>query len=173
MNYTTKYVLKIKKLNKSKKVIIFRRNYLSIENFEKTNTGWFFQEEFFHYGTKSNFSLSIDTDDLSKIFGLNSKTLKIKGNKNNFGLFVRLEKRELPFVVDKDYDIIKVHLECEGKHLPYDDGSGIKNTKKKKEQEQNKLFEERKPTKSNNIAPYSNVGYAMSHPYQGGGVSPR
>lgn len=166
-----KYVLKVKKLNKNKDAIIFRRNYLSFTEFSKTETGWYLEEEFIHYGTKCKFSVTVNTPDLTQIFVFNSKTLKIKGKNDNFGLFVRLGNRKMPFVSDLNYELIQIHIECSGKGLAYDDGTGIKNTREK--QIQKKLFNARKQKKSDEVAPYVGAGYAMTHPYQGGGVSHR
>lgn len=166
-----KYVLKEKKLNKKKSVIIFRRNYLSINEFIKTESGWIFEEEFDHYGTKCKFMLRIDTTNLAKLFSLNTKTVKVKGRLDCFSIFLRCSNRKMPFEIDKKCELVQFHLECSGKRLSYDDGTGIKNTRKK--QIDKKMLKNGKQKKSDKIAPYTNAGYALTHPFQGGGVSPR
>ena len=43
-----KYVLKNKRLSKTKTVFIFRRNYLNINDFKKAGNDWIYEEEFRH-----------------------------------------------------------------------------------------------------------------------------
>ena len=50
-----KYVLKNKRLSRTKTVFIFRRNYLDIKDFIKIDGGWIFEEEFTHHGNKCYF----------------------------------------------------------------------------------------------------------------------
>ena len=166
-----KYVLKKKILNKKKSVTIFRRNYLSTNDFRESEAGWIYEERFVHHGTSCKFQLIVRNPDIDNIFKFDSKTLKIKGNRQEFGIFIRMASRDVPFTVQGKMDCIEYYLECSGRSLAYDDGTGIKNTREK--QALQRMEKARKPKKCNSIAPYTNAGYSMTHPYQGGGVSPR
>lgn len=166
-----KYVLKKKKLNKKKSATVFRRNYLNINDFQEYEDGWIFEEKFVHHGTACEFRFIVHHPDIDIIFKFDSKTLKIKGNRQEFGIFIRMPNQGVPFTAQGKMDCIEYHIECTGRCLAYDDGTGISNTREKQVLQQ--MQKDRKPKKNNSLAPYANAGYSMTHPYQGGGISPR
>ena len=165
-----KYVLKNKRLSKTKTVFIFRRNYLDIREFRKTEDGWLFEEEFTHYGNKCCFRMIVHSDDIFNMYDVNCKSAKVRGNKNSFGIFWRTAKQKANFSIKQVCEKVEFVLRCEGKNLAYDNGKGVKKTKDEK------LFKQyttrREGTRVAINVPNS-VSWSAAHPFQGGGVSPR
>ena len=170
MKQMPKYVLKNKRLSKTKSVFIFRRNYLDVKDFIKIDGGWIFEEEFTHYGSKCYFAMIIHSDNINTMYDVNNKSAKIKGKKNNFGVFLRAAKQSSNFKIKRLCGCVEFELHCKGKELAYDNGKGIHKTK------EDKLFKEcttrREGSKKEAGVP-SNVAWSVSHPFQGGAVSPR
>ena len=163
------YVLKIKRLSKTKTVTIFRRNHLDIEGFVRTENGWFFEEEFTHYGTVCKFSMHVKSDDICSMYSIDQKTTKVQGSKHDFGVFIRAGKMNPPFTIHRTVDNVEFLLECSGKSLAYDNGQGIARTKEKS-------LARSCPTISGKKYPVEipeTVTWNMTHPLQGGKVSPK
>ena len=170
MQSMPKYVLKNKRLSKTKTVLIFRRNYLSVDDFVKTDEGWVFEEGFVHYGNKCYFKMIVRSDDILTMYEVNSKSAKVVGNKKSFGIFLRNGKQKSTFSLTKDCGVVEFSLKCEGNGLAFDNGKGIKATRDEM------LLKKIKPknrSDKKSTAPLSNVGWSITHPYHGGGVSPR
>ena len=96
MTKIPKYVLKIKRLSRKKRVVIFRRNYLSLKNFHAIGNTWVFEENFRHHNIIGKFKLIIHSEDINSIFSVDYKTLRIKGSPSTFGVFLRLPEQDLP-----------------------------------------------------------------------------
>ncbi len=158
-------VLKRKRLNKKKSVVIFRRNNLSFSDFKVTENGYIYEEKFKHFGIQGTFRMTVDSEDLYEMFQIDEKTMKIKGGKNHFGVFLRFnDQKTLPLVRKGHVGCVQYVLECDGKSLYHDTG------KKKKDPFVSDIHDTSK--KSGGKVPYT-VGWAAAHPLQGGGVSPR
>lgn len=165
-----KYVLKNKRLSKTKTVFIFRRNYLDIKKFKKAEDGWIFEEEFKHYGNKCYFCMMVHNDNIFSMYDVNCKSAKIKGNKNCFGIFFRTVKQKANFNIKQVYGNVEFVLKSEGKNIAYDNGKGMKNTR------EDKLFNQCGTKHEGSrvaIDIPSSVVWSVAHPFQGGGVSPR
>lgn len=165
-----KYVLKNKRLSKTKTVFIFRRNYLDINNFVKKDDGWVFEEKFNKYGNKCYFCMIIHGDDIFSMYDVNSKSTKVKGKKNSFGVFIRDTKKGSEFQINRVYRNVEFVLHCTGNGLAYDTGKGIKKTKEEK------MMRKYRSTHQGSkvaVAVPNSVSWSASHPFQGGGMSPR
>ncbi|QSX06685.1 hypothetical protein JYG23_04310 [Sedimentibacter sp. zth1] len=164
-----KYVLKQKRLSKTKTVVIFRRNYLDIKNFKKEDGRWIFEEKFNHYGVKCHLKIIIHSEDIFSMFKVDTKAMKIKGNHKCFGVFIRLPRQDPPFIEKNRFGCAEFVLSCSGKKLAYDNGKGIVNARTKKPYEYCITYSSSKtPAK----VP-STVSWNASHPFQGGSVSPK
>lgn len=166
-----KYVLKNKRLSKTKTVFIFRRNHLDIREFKKTEDGWFFEEQFSFFGNRCSFQMIVHSDDIYTMYEVNSKTAKVKGNKHNFGIFFRMPKKKSNFNIKKVCNKVEFNLKCSGTSIAYDSGKGIKNTREEK------ILQQQRKLRDNGVrtavpVPKS-VSWSAAHPFQGGGVSPR
>lgn len=170
MQQMPKYVLKNKRLSKTKSVFIFRRNYLDVKDFIKIDGGWMFEEKFNHYGNKCYFCMIIHSDNIFSMYDVNNKSAKIKGKKNDFGIFFRAERQNSSFKIKRVCGNVEFVLHCKGKELAYDNGKGIRQTK------EDKMFKEcstRREGSKKAVGVPSNVAWSMSHPFQGGRVSPK
>lgn len=156
-------VLKRKWLAKGKKAVIFQRNNLSFKDFKRIDTGYVYEGSFNHNGVSGIISLFVDSDNLQDIFSINTKTIKIKGGKNHFGVLFRFPDQEkMPLDKAGKNMCIRYKLHCEGQKLFYE--------KKKKSGFVTGIHS------TSRIRFYSAPAYmswAVSHPYQGGGFSPR
>lgn len=90
MNNMPQYVLKEKRLSKTKTVVVFRRNYMDISKFKQKDDAWIYEEHFVHYGTKCHFKLIIHSKNIYDMYDVNFKSMKIKGPRRSFGVFIRL-----------------------------------------------------------------------------------
>lgn len=170
MSNMPKYVLKNKRLSKTKTVLIFRRNYLDINDFKKTNDGWIFEEEFNHYGNKCYFGMIVHSDNIFSMYDVNCKSAKVQGKKNSFGIFIRASKQKATFHINRMCGDVEFILRCEGKGLAYDNGKGIKQTKEEKLMKEFTTIHQGSRVA---VDVPSTVSWSVSHPFQGGGVSPR
>lgn len=163
-----KYVLKTKRLSKTITVIIFRRNYLSINDFRYVDGKWVFADQFKLYGSNGALKLYFHNEDIGTIFSINAKSLKVKGNKSEFGIFVRVPNKKLPINTAGRVGDLEYCLEYAGKKIPYDNGNGIKANKEKNEL----LLKCGSDAKYPDSIP-DTVSWSMTHPFQGGGCSPK
>lgn len=165
-----KYVLKNKRLSKTKTVFIFRRNYLDIREFRKTEDGWLFEEEFTHYGNKCYFRMIVHSDNIFSMYDVNCKSAKVKGNKNCFGIFFRTAKQKANFNIKQVFENVEFVLRCDGKALACDNGKGIKKTREEKMFKQSTIIHQGSRVA---VDIPSSVSWSAAHPFQGGGISPR
>lgn len=170
-NNMPKYVLKNKRLSKTKTVFIFRRNYLNIKDFEKIGDGWEFKEEFNHYGNKCYFCMIVHSDNIFSIYDVDCKSSKVKGNKNSFGIFFRTGKQKATFDINHKCGNIEFILRCDGKGIAYDNGKGIKKTREEKMMKALTSIHDQGNKVVVDVP--NSVLWSVSHPFQGGRVSPR
>lgn len=170
MTDMSKYVLKNKRLSKTKTVFIFRRNYLNINDFVKKDDCWVFEEKFNHFGNKCYFRMLIHGRDIFSMYEVNTKSTKVKGNKNCFGVFIRDTKKGSEFQINRVWGNVEFLLCCTGKRLAYDNGKGIRRTREEKLSQKHKSqsYGSRVAVTEPNY-----ISWGAAHPFQGGGVSPR
>ena len=170
MSDMPKYVLKNKRLNKNKTVFIFRRNYLDIDDFEKTDDGWIFEERFTHYGKQCWFRMVVHSDNIFSMYETDCKTAKVKGNKHCFGVFLRTEKQNGKIRLQHMCGSVEFILHCDGKQIAYDNGKGIRKTMEERRQKKRIVtYQESRMA----IEVPRSVLWSIRHPFQGGGMSPR
>lgn len=167
MNNIPTYVLKKKRLSKTKTVILFKRNYMDISKFKYVDDAWIYDEQFVHYGTNCNFKLIIHSKNIYDMYNVNSKSMKIKGPRNSFGVFIRLPVQKLPIVAHGTVDCAEYHLDCRGRKLAYDSGKGIKRKK-----DDSFVVISSKGTTTPTKVPNS-VVWSAAHPFQGGSFTPK
>ena len=158
-------VIKRKWFGRNNISIVFRRFNLSVKDFKKTDTGYIYVGSFKRYGVSGKIYLFVDSENFNDIFKINSKTIKVKGSANQFDIYIRFSDQiELPLVKYRSNGCLKCELHCEGERLYYEGKkkrrgeywSGIHST-----------------SKGRTYAVPSSTSWAASHPYQGGGFSPR
>ena len=149
--------------------MIFRRNYMDINDFQKTDKGWVFEEKFMHYGNKCYFKMFIHGENFFCMYDVNSKTAKIKGKKNSFGVFIRAAKQKAQFEINRTCGEVEFTLRCEGKSLAYDNGKGIVKTREEKNMPSTIIHSGSRVT----VGIPNSVSWNVTHPFSGGGVSPR
>ena len=163
MNNIPQYVLKEKRLSKTKTVIIFRRNYLDISKFLRKNDTWVYEESFNHCGVRCEFKLIIHSENIFDMYNVNFKSIKIKGPCNCFGIFIRLPLQKLPIETHNMVGCAEYYICCSGDKLPYDSGKKKKSTKKI-------------PPEKNATTPIEipkSVSWSATHPFQGGSLTPK
>lgn len=159
------HVLKRKRLSRTKTVVIFRRNNLSMDDFQEKDGCWVFVEKFDHHGVKCMIKLVIHSSNFCTAFETNEKEMKIKGSPRSFGVFIRFPDMTLPIDERGQYGKVEYHLKCIGKHLFYDNGKRFK--------KKSKAYTPFVPRETTQIAVPRSVSNAVRHPYSGGGVSPK
>ena len=143
--------------------MIFRRNNLSFNDFKKTENGYVFEENFKHHGINGTVKLTVKSDNLYDAFEVNTKTVKIRGGKDHLGIFLRFgDQKQLPLIKSGSKGCIRYKLYCDGERLYYDG---------KKKRQQGEAIHYSSSHSYNKIP--SSVSWAASHPFQGGGFSPR
>ena len=167
MNNMPTYVLKEKRLSKTKTVIIFRRNNMDILRFNQENDAWIYEEQFVHYGTECHFKLIIHSNNIYDMYNTNSKTMQIKGQNNNFGIFIRLPLQKLPIAAHDTVGCAEYYLNCTGRKLAYDRGKGIKS----KNDIPLAVISPQGNTTPTEVP--SSVSWSAAHPFQGGSFTPK
>ena len=167
MNNMPTYVLKEKRLSKTKTVIVFRRNYMDISKFKQENDAWIYEEQFVHYGTKCNFKLIIHSKSIYDMYNVNSKSMNIKGPRNSFGVFIRLPIQKFPIVAHGTVGCAEYYLDCAGQKLAYDRGKGIKS----KKGDALRVIPKKSTTPPAEVP--NSVTWSAAHPFQGGSFTPK
>ncbi len=167
MSNMPQYVLKEKRLSKTKTVIIFRRNYMDISNFKQEDDKWIYAESFVHYGVKCEFKLIIHSKNIYDMYNVDFKSMKIKGPRNGFGVFIRLPVQKLPINAHGIVGCAEYHLYCTGRKLAYDNGKGINN---KSNDSLVKIVHAKTGTP---IEIPNSVSWSVAHPFQGGRMTPK
>ena len=164
------YVLKRSRLSKTKTVVVFRRNNLNAESFEKVESGYFYHETFQHKGYKCLLELEVKGNDLSQVFSIDTKTVKVKGWLKNFGIFLRFPDQERPPLKQRgEIDCLSYSLVVLGSRSFYlDDPKAIRAKKRGKV---TGLIHNTSVKTPGHIP--SSAVWNMTHPFQGGGVSPK
>lgn len=165
-----KYVLKNKRLSKTKTVFIFRRNYLNINDFKKAGNDWIYEEEFRHHGNKCYFCMIVHGENILSMYDVNCKSTKIKGSKNCFGIFIRTAKQKAAFRINHVCENVEFILQCDGKRIAYDNGKGIRKTREEKMMKECIAIH---PGNRVAVDIPKTVLWSAAHPFQGGRVSPR
>ncbi len=163
------YVLVRKRLSKTKTVVIFRRNNLSFSCFERVETGYFYHDSFMYRGYNGAIEFTINDVEFDKVFAIDRKDIKIKGSRNHFGVFLRFPDQErLPFKKQGSVECFSFSLVVLGsKPILF---STPTSPNKKKTQMVGEIHNP--PTKT--VQPISpTVAWNMTHPFQGGRVSPK
>ena len=155
-------VFKRKWLSKTKAVIIFRRNNLAFKDFIQTENGYYYQETFFHHGTRGIIKISVNDKDMYKLFDIDYESAKVKGGKDHFGIFLCLpDQVRLPLHQKGSFGCMDFELLCAGGSL-YCEG-------RKKRVGAKRVI----PSMTKPIDIPDSVSWAASHPYGGGGMNPR
>ena len=168
MSNMPRYVLKEKRLSKTKTVIIFRRNYMDVSNFNLENEIWTYEESFVHHGVKCVFKLIIHSKDICDMYNVNFKSMKIKGPRNSFGVFIRLPRQKLPIKAHGTLGCAEYYLYCVGRKLAYDNGKGINSNRNK-----DSLVRVSRRGTTTPIEVPNSVSWSAAHPFQGGGFTPK
>ena len=106
--------------------------------------------------------LMVECDNLYDIFTVNTKKMKIKGGKSQLNVFMRFsDQKTMPITRSGSRGCVRFEFYCDGNGLHYDG-------KKKKGTRTINDTSNRQPI---NIP--ATVRNAASHPFHGGGVSPR
>lgn len=161
------YVLKEKRLSKTKAVIVFRRNYMDISKFKQENDDWIYEEQFVHYGTKCTFKLIIHSKNIYDMYSVNFKSMKINGPRNSFGVFIRFPVQKLPIVTHGIVGCAEYYLTCTGRKLAYDRGKGIK----RKKDDSLAVISSKGATPPAEVP--NSVAWSAAHPFQGGSFTPK
>lgn len=161
------HVLKEKRLSKTKAVIVFRRNYMDISKFKQQDDAWIYEEQFVHYGTRCHFKLIIHSNNIFDMYNVNSKSMKIKGPRNSFGVFIRLPLQKMPIAAHSTVGCAEYYLDCTGSKLAYDRGRGIKSKK------DDSLVVISPKGAITPIEVPNSVSWSAAHPFQGGSFTPK
>lgn len=158
------YVLKRKRLSKTKTILLFRRNNLSFKLFKSKDGIYVYDEDFEFHGVCGKLKIVVNTENFQDVFCINCKSVKFKGVYSHFGLYLRFpDQKEFP--IDKHVVIgcVEISLRCKGNRLFYD-------AAKRKRIEGGNV--------STSSARYAveipdTVLWAAKNPFSGGGFSPK
>ena len=115
-------------------------------------------------GVNCYLKLIVPVESIEDFFKMDSKTFKVAGNRNHFGIYVRIPDGKLPRKNRNTIGRISYELVISGNN----NGIYYDNPKRKTPREQSVPDSPRTPAE----IPDS-VKWAVSHPYQGGLVSPK
>lgn len=175
INYSTLPIryLKIDRLSKSKTVIKFYRNHLSLDMFTPASDNkYIFKESFDYHGVKVELELIISANVFSETL-FRVKEFKLTGQPEQFTIFSRLNVKEFPGCICGKTENISYIVKFDG-HLK--SLYAQRNTKLQKEaMEKNRgLVEMGQLAPTTLQTPVSStVKWNMCHPLQGGRVSPK
>lgn len=170
-NLLPDYYVKYDKLSKTKTVIKFYRNNMSIDMFRKENNILRLIDKVDYKNCILNMEIISQTDDFSKMLTKN-KDFKIKGTKNNFSLFSRIDINKFPGVVKGETESLKYNISFMGSYEPIKKKYlNAINKKRIKTTKCNVINTANTFNFSNEIP--SSVKWSISHPFQGGRVSPK
>ena len=151
------YVINRKKIADTKAALFFERNNLSAELFTKNEEGYFIKEPFCIHSRKGVFKCVIKADDIRKAFSLKNSKISFRGHKNNFGISICL-----PWI-NKSAELKHEICNFVEYWIYFEEKKDIQPHKKKKKRK----YHER-PSRYDSAS-----SWAVSHPFQGGGCSPR
>lgn len=166
------FFMKRKKLNENKTVVIFRRNNLSFDDFERYNNTYYYIEDFNYNGINGAIHIELLSSNLYDLFEANTKKVKIRGRKSRLGILLRFPSIEkYPFEAHGTVGKVKFHFICYKCKYVRPERVSV-NTFKKKPKKKRKSYSIHKSGKFNKGI-YATNSYHFFHPYQGGGCSPR
>ncbi len=164
-----------------KSMILFQRNNLCINDFKRSDNEYVYEERFkYELGSKltsdikGHFILRFRGRNFGRIFTISSKHGYFKGTKDHFGICLKLnDKHQYPFKEEGSMGPVHYYLECRGGNLFFE------NSEKKRRALVSALSAKEHPSPSyitdslfdDGIS--STVRYAATHPYLGGGISPK
>lgn len=166
------HYIKFDRLSKTKSVIKYYRNNLSLDMFElDEEQNYTYTEEIKYNGCNVDICIVLKTNNIPSLWH-EEKCFKIKGSPECFSLFSRISISAFPGTIKGETDYLKCYVRFYG---------DIKNLKKsweiKRRQEKNKRKGNVKIISSNSTAPHPAVPSYIQrnafHPYQGGRVSPK
>lgn len=160
------HIIKRKRLSKTKTVIIYRRNNLSLKNLVREGSQYYYTEIYEHRGIIAKFEMKIYSENVEDIFLVNTKTFKIKGGRNQFGIFIRLEDQNLPIKDENIVGCVEYMLLIKGcrERLYYD-----KSQRRRKEY----VPKIHNTSATTSVTIPNSVLWSAKHPYRGGGFSPK
>lgn len=173
MRFLSDYYLKYDRLSKTKTVIKFYRNNLSIDMFKCNNENVYaFEEEIKYNGCVVKLSIILKTNIFAKLLH-SSKCFKLKGFNKNFSVFSRIDIKSFPGVIKGETEFLKYYISFCGNIYGLEKTFAIKRRQKKLENQEGIVsVNNRYLTKRTNEIPTS-IKQNIFHPFQGGRVSPK
>ena len=162
------YVIKRKALTKKKRALVFRRNNLSFDYFERVDGKYIFSENFLYRGIEGHFEIVVEGNNLFHIFDINTKCSKVRGRSSHFGVYLRFQDQtKFPIRKEVQVDGVSFYLRANGNKLNLDDPWA-----RKRKENPKVIINRPRSSLTPIMIPYS-IGWGAKHPYRGGGFSPR
>lgn len=167
------YYIKYDRLSKTKTVIKFYRNNLSLDMFKCGNENVYtFEEEIKYNGCIVKMKIIFKTNNFAKLLH-KSKSFRLKGFNENFSLFSRIDIKSFPGVIKGETKYIKYYISFGGNIKGLEKSFAINRMRENvKKQESIIRISDRYLSKSPNEIP-TIVKQNVFHTYQGGRVSPK
>ncbi len=160
------YVIKRKRLNHRKTVIIVDRNNLSYKDFVFNDGKYKYHENFEYKTLTGTIEITINCADFSRIFTVNSNSTKVCGSKHHFGIKLKFpDQKYMPIIKEVQRGCLQIKIKCYGDKLYYDKGNITTHY--------GKVIPRLNMTATKPVIIPSSVVWSYMHPYQGGGVSSR
>lgn len=170
---TKKYYVTYDKLSKTKTVIKFYRNNLSINMFKCDNESkYIFEEKVKYKGCIIKMSITLKTNDFTKLLH-NSKCFKLKELDKTFSVFARIDIKDFPGTINGETDYIKYCISFSGNIFELEKIFANKRRQNKIKKQENLIRVNENYHNRNIVNPPSTVKQSVFHPYQGGRVSPK
>lgn len=172
-NARRNYYMKYDRLSKTKTVIKFYRNNLSVDMFKVNDeNARAFEEDIKYKGCTVHLNVVLKTNDFEKVLH-NSKNFKIKGFYKNFSIFSRIDIKSFPGVVKGETEFLKYRISFSGNIHKLQNSFAIKRRQEKNKKCGNVTFvSSSHSTNQMNKIP-TTIKQNAFHPYQGGRVSPK
>lgn len=166
------YHIKYDRLSKTKSVIKLYRNNLSIKRLEKdSNNLYILSEELNYKGCVVKINIIFKLDCFSSAT-TNSKAFKIKGSSNDFTIFSRTSVSSFPTTIKGETPVCIYNIRFEGTYKKLKEDFEFKRIREKAEKRKYQVVINNNSCSMTREIP-SSVKWSVSHPYQGGKVSPK
>lgn len=167
------HFVKTKMHGKKKKVIIYRRNNLSADHFSyDPNYGYTFDEEYSFKGIIIHLHIHLNSNSIYDLFTLEyPKSFKLKGGTNHMGIKATLSVAGFPGAIRGVIGPVSFFCEFSGtyKNLYLDNPT----SRIRAERRKSNVGVVHSSISCSSVDVPPSVSWAASHPFQGGGFSPR
>lgn len=162
------YMNMIKEGSKKKVDFTYYRNNLSTKDFVKSEDNKFIITDVYdRYGIHIEITITVN-ENLNNIFDIKSPTTKVRGSLEHFGIVINRVSNKIPWEIHIEKKEVRCDILCQGDYGYIIGKERARIKRKMREKQEKRRNKGTRPVKISN-----SVSWSVSHPFQGGGISPR